>query len=579
MILTIVEDTTFVQAPVVYALCGLTMNLHSNLKNQGFQGDKAYICLGLGGGVASGHGYTGLTFTDISSGSFIVATYGVSEADQYIGQILHVLSGLNKGVYVIVGGASNEGTGRGTFTIAPTSDDFDGTHAEAGVLDYQIANWQVYEDRSIISDSSRMTGDSFLRKNFLAKDMWTYTDEAMSLIKKNFGDDFNNFVTSDLGMLLVEVLSYQSEGMTWYLNFIANELRMKDAKLVSSASDLSRYLNYKPSPMVASGSKIRVTLSEQIGDGHGTVTFPKGLQCKTDNGIIFETAADIVMTSLLKDIYADVAVIQGETIVETFVGSGQPNQIMILGGIPKGKGMLKGVKVFVGETEWPEVDTLEFGSLAQFEVDYLGESPAVIFGSGLTGSVPEAGSVITVYKRIGVGKTGNVSSNVITKAVDTVAGLGGIGTVKFTVTNIVEAVGGGDAESLESIKANAPKFFSTSDRAVTQEDWDTLATTFSGTYGRIAKAKAKVIRGLDEGSPLATIIGSFINDVATISTVIDGRANEIILDNDFENQYGELIDVLTAALGEVQATRDQLTAIENALKLVSTNIQQSEAIL
>src|ERR1035438_1018772 len=89
MILTIVEDTTFVQAPVVYALCGLTMNLHSNLKNQGFQGDKAYICLGLGGGVASGHGYTGLTFTDISSGSFIVATYGVSEADQYVGQILH----------------------------------------------------------------------------------------------------------------------------------------------------------------------------------------------------------------------------------------------------------------------------------------------------------------------------------------------------------------------------------------------------------------------------------------------------------------------------------------------------------
>ena len=85
--------------------------------------------------------------------------------------------------------------------------------------------------------------------------------------------------------------------------------------------------------------------------------------------------------------------------------------------------------------------------------------------------------------------------------------------------------------------------------------------------------------GLDEGSPLATIIGSFINDVATISTVIDGRANEIVLDNDFENQYGELIDVMTAALGEVQATRDQLTAIENALKLVSTNIQQSEAIL
>ena len=143
----------------------------------------------------------------------------------------------------------------------------------------------------------------------------------------------------------------------------------------------------------------------------------------------------------------------------------------------------------------------------------------------------------------------------------------------------MEAVGGGDAESLESIKANAPKFFSTSDRAVTQEDWDTLATTFSGAYGRIAKAKAKVIRGLDDGSPLATIIGSFINDVATISTVIDGRANEIILDNDFENQYGELIDVMTAALGEVQATRDQLTAIENALKLVSTNIQQSEAIL
>jgi hypothetical protein len=56
-------------------------------------------------------------------------------------------------------------------------------------------------------------------------------------------------------------------------------------------------------------------------------------------------------------------------------------------------------------------------------------------------------------------------------------------------------------------------------------------------------------------------------------------ANEIVLDNDFENQYGELIDVMTAALGEVQATRDQLTAIENALKLVSTNIQQSEAIL
>jgi predicted phage baseplate assembly protein len=102
----------------------------------------------------------------------------------------------------------------------------------------------------------------------------------------------------------------------------------------------------------------------------------------------------------------------------------------------------------------------------------------VVLGNGVNGRVPPAGSTVEVTYRVGQGSLGNVAVNTITTMDSPV--------LHIAVVSSTVASGGSDAESVASIKKNAPSLRRVQDRAVTLTDYTTLMKGFAGVTKAVA---------------------------------------------------------------------------------------------
>ena len=144
-----------------------------------------------------------------------------------------------------------------------------------------------------------------------------------------------------------------------------------------------------------------------------------------------------------------------------------------------------------GGTEYNEISNLfvaSGGADPVFEKTYTDGFGAVLtFGDGVRGRLPSPGANFVVTYRRGGGVNGNIVRNNINQDINCVIGST---TVQANLTNITQGTGGTPAESVEHAKRYAPYFFRTQYRAVTGEDYNTLANTFVGNAGQTAKAMA-----------------------------------------------------------------------------------------
>jgi len=95
------------------------------------------------------------------------------------------------------------------------------------------------------------------------------------------------------------------------------------------------------------------------------------------------------------------------------------------------------------------------------------DSYELIFGDGVNGRRPKNNSVIAIEYRISNGELPNGCTTFIPDSPIS-------GETNITVSTISNAAGGSVSESIESIKYNAPRHFTTQERAVTTEDYQTL---------------------------------------------------------------------------------------------------------
>jgi predicted phage baseplate assembly protein len=102
------------------------------------------------------------------------------------------------------------------------------------------------------------------------------------------------------------------------------------------------------------------------------------------------------------------------------------------------------------------------------------------FGNGIRGRMLPVGSnnIIVDTYRVVPGAKGNVGPHEI------VVGEGA--AAKVNVTNLLPAVGGRDAESIEEIVRRAPSILTSRDRAVTRADFEIIAREASGEVSRAA---------------------------------------------------------------------------------------------
>lgn len=292
------------------------------------------------------------------------------------------------------------------------------------------------------------------------------------LKSQNLFKDYD-FEGSNLSVLL-DLLTYNTYQNAFYLNQIGTEMFLDTALLKESVSSHAKELNYVPR---ARGSSAAVVNLSVTGDAtQGTKTIPQYTTFEASvgaNTLTFSTDTDIVAVndgtgSFLAN---NISIYEGTLVTEFFEEDGNQNRFVI----SSANVDINSIDVTV-QTSSSDITNTSFtratnlfnldpASTVFFVQPYGTNKYEIEFGNDVTGKSLDVGNIIRVRYRDSVASAGDGAVNFT--AAD----------AAITTTTVTKSTGGSERESIASIKFNAPRVFSTQDRAVTAEDYKSLIKT------------------------------------------------------------------------------------------------------
>jgi len=320
-----------------------------------------------------------------------------------------------------------------------------------------------------------------------------------SSLKDNFKDYLKaqgsfkdyDFEGSNINVLL-DILAYNTYMNAFYLNMVGNEMFLDSAQLRESVISRAKELNYVPRSFKSSRANVEITISTVTSnEDTAPVTFisiPKGTTFTSrvgSNTFTFSTDKTILTTSLKSTpvgssntrydyTTGEITIYEGQYVTDTFnVNYSNPIQRFILSNPTIDTDSLS---VIILENNGADVYTYLratslFGKGANSNIYFVqgceGEKYEILFGDGVIGRKPADNAVVVCEYRATKGELPNGCS--VFRAD------GAIGTFSNVSVNTLYAASQGSVnESLESIKFNAPRYFTTQERAVTAEDYENL---------------------------------------------------------------------------------------------------------
>jgi len=315
------------------------------------------------------------------------------------------------------------------------------------------------------------------RVRFVGFDFDTHVDDLRARLQVKFAAYYNDFALASLGMMLLDMIAYGLDSLSFYLDRRATEVYLTTARTRKGVARIARQLGYKMGGAVASSTDLTVSV---VTAQSYTVSIPAGFQFEGPNDLIFEAgeavefspAEQTAGTSKLVPVY------EGESVSETITSDGTANQVYELTRLPEGKNVASGsVEVSVDGVSFKEEDFLKFEETDQYEVGYNDDPPTVRFGDGTAGNIPATGASIVLSYVATSGKAGIVGKETIQAAVTPLV-VGG-DTVDLSINNVKGSSGGDDLESLDHAKSFAGRVFNSRRVAVTREDYDALAGSYA----------------------------------------------------------------------------------------------------
>lgn len=186
---------------------------------------------------------------------------------------------------------------------------------------------------------------------------------------------------------------------------------------------------------------------------------------------------------------------QGQTVTDRFITPAieTPNYSARL---TRGSIIDGSVAVTINGEPWTQVtsNAVQGSEAKTFEVNTLSTGQTLVqFGDGQFGAIAPPDGVLIVVYRVGGGISGNISTNAISTSITGLLA-GFQNPVTISLKNSSSAgQGGRDAETLEEARVNIPASVKTNDRAVTLDDYQTLAQGYTHPqYGSVAYARAAV---------------------------------------------------------------------------------------
>lgn len=401
------------------------------------------------------------------------------------------------------------------------------------------------------------------RVRYAGFDFDTHVDDLRARIQVKFAADYNDFALASLGMMLLDIIAFGLDTLSFYLDRRATEVYLSTARTRRGVSRLTRQLGYKMGGAVSASTdlQISVTNAQPID-----VPIVAGFQFNGPNGLIFQASEEVVWTAAEQaaGTIKLVPVSEGETVTETFTSDGTANQVFELRAVPDGKAPTQGsVSSVVDGTDWLEQEFLNFGATDQFEVGFNDDPPTIRYGDGTIGNIPVTNASISITYLASSGKAGNVAANTI--QAETVQLVVAGAAVDLSINNNSKSVAGDDAETLAHAKSFAGRFFNSRQVAITRNDYTALAGSFADpVFGRVAVAQAvssrSAVLDLFLQVQLAIIANGLEPPVASINSVIAKNADSSVSTS--------ILNLALAALG----TGDESVqgAAENAAASVAT---------
>lgn len=305
--------------------------------------------------------------------------------------------------------------------------------------------------------------------------------------------EWTNRTESDFGIVLIEMFAYVGDILNYYIDRVANEAYLTTAVQRASVLNLAQMLDYRPTGLAAATVDLSFTSSP---DAVAAVTVPAGTRVSTvsttgEDPVIFETDTELILLPGTTDL---VAATEGRTVAEDAsapvgISTGAADQVFSL----YYEDIIdNSLQVFVDEDGagaaegvlWEhESHLIDASSEDRVYSTVTNENGVtfLLFGDNVNGRIPTQGAVITAEYRIGEGARGNVGAGTLVELTSPIIGIDGI-------TNPASASGGADAESIDSIRRQAPRSLTVLERAVTTADYALLAEKVPGVLHAEAAA-------------------------------------------------------------------------------------------
>ena len=288
--------------------------------------------------------------------------------------------------------------------------------------------------------------------------------------------DFD-FDGSNMSVML-DILSYNTYMQNFYLNMVAAEGFIDSAQLRDSVVSHAKALNYLPASHTASKAVIDFEISPTTTPA--SITIPKytSFSTQVDSNTYTFTTNDRISVSADSDgryVVSDLDIFEGDIVYEYFtINSANTGQRFVLQNKEIDVDSLAVTVLTSSADTTNAVFTksgttigLDASSNVYFVVPAEEEKYELQFGDGTIGRKLINGNVIeAVYRRTAGDLPNGANSFTI--------GTNDIPHSNTTITLVSSAKGGGVAETIESIKVNAPRSITIQDRTVTVNDYKTL---------------------------------------------------------------------------------------------------------
>lgn len=323
-------------------------------------------------------------------------------------------------------------------------------------------------------------------------DFFQLKDQLKAYLKGQTRFKDYDFEGSNMSVLL-DILAYNTYQNNFYTNMAISEMFLDSSQLTSSVMSHAKELNYLPKSATSSRAEVNVRIVANLNNV-ANIIIPSGQKFTTSyNGSAYNFYTDQTHVANLRvgstDVYEVdcIKIYEGDIVEEAFFLS----DTMTTLSLSNDNVDISSVRVFVNnQTEEYQFRSSIFGVQPDEKVFYI--EPTLTGGYGITfgrnafGKQPAFNEDIRVTYRICSGDTPNGASRFNT-----------LFTYPTTVTVFSAASGGGDKESISSVKYFAPKSIQTQERAVTARDYETLLRKEFGS----SVIKSVSVYGGDEMDP------------------------------------------------------------------------------